>query len=353
MLSWVGGVALLAELAVPMGGTDGDWRYVRPHKEIADAVLSNVTMPTRDQGWAAGSRGSAPLLLSWNGTRWNERPAPFPADTMVEGLDAASPGNAWLVGSGPDGVPRVARHGGSGWSAVKLPIPGPSFPRDVDTLPSGQTWITGSASGFAGNTATIWHWDGRAWRTASVTARPGAHSELTAVSARTESDVWAAGTRGFRPVRQLLLHWDGRTWTETTPPALRAESTLADVTATASGQAWAVGSIKASDGADIPLVQRWNGRTWTVVRPPVARGRLYTVTGDGSSGIWAAGEDARARPLLAHYDDAGWRVPAIPTPCDMPAAIRALTTTPHLWAAGSYHHSSDHALTWTNTPRPR
>lgn len=343
----------------------GCWRSVRPSTESADAMLGAVTAPAEDAAWAVGSRGGAPLVLRWNGVRWREIRSPLPAGTLLEGVAAASPHEGWLVGYGPDGTPRTAHLRKKKWRSVQLPISGPSFPRDVDVRRSGEAWIVGSSSGANATQATTWHWNGHKWRTVPIPDGSGVNSELVAVSSQGPNDAWAVGTRGAYPPRQLLLHWDGQGWTPSKAPELPGESTLADVVTTRSG-AWAVGSTRAKE-ADLPLAEHWDGKSWQVVPIPGAHGRFYSVASDGKGGIWAAGEDDTRHLLLAHWNGVRWDISRAPVPDPSgdgdargPAAAWGLADTPgtpYLWAVGSYGRKGAdplrHALTWTNSPRPR
>ncbi|MFC9969518.1 hypothetical protein ACFVH6_01290 [Spirillospora sp. NPDC127200] len=113
-------------------------------------------------------------------------------------------------------------------------------------------------------------------------------------------------------------------------------------------------------------VRRWDGRAWKPVPVPGLRGRFDSVTGDGGSGVWAAGEDGDGRPVLAHWAHGRWDLsrPPVPDPSgddpgDGPASVTALARAPgggRVVAAGSYGRPHDplrHAITWTDAPRPR
>jgi hypothetical protein len=81
-------------------------------------------------------------------------------------------------------------------------------------------------------------WNGSAWSTVPAPAM----SSLTAVSARSSSDVWVAG---FDPAgRSAVAHWNGGAWTVTTI-AVTGGPGLPSLTAIAAADAntaWPVGS---------------------------------------------------------------------------------------------------------------
>src|SRR3954452_3532411 len=53
------------------------WRYVRTGDAGPGTTLGDVAAPTPEVAWAAGSRGSRPMLMTWTGIRWRETPLAF------------------------------------------------------------------------------------------------------------------------------------------------------------------------------------------------------------------------------------------------------------------------------------
>ncbi|MBO2448427.1 hypothetical protein J4573_15100 [Actinomadura barringtoniae] len=337
------------------------WRLIQPDGTFPDSTLGEVTTPADGTGWAAGSRGEAPLLLGWNGHRWHERRIPLPADTLLEGVSAVSGKEAWAVGLGKDGTGRTAHLSGAKWVKGSLPGGRPVVPRAVEARTPNEAWVVGSTGGIAGNRAAAWRWNGKAWAAVPVRTGSGGNSELMAISSRSSEDAWAVGSAA--PARQLLMRWNGKAWKSVNGPDLHGESTLADVVALESGEAWAVGTASpgpAGSASEVPLAERWDGKAWKVVEVPGVNGRFYSVAADGGTGIWAAGEDDAAHPLLAHWDGIRWDVsrPTLPQGADQGEvwAISHIPGTPYLRAVGWYARPGDrqrHAVTWTNSPRPR
>ncbi|MCP2335312.1 hypothetical protein [Actinomadura rupiterrae] len=412
--AWTGvDVTVRSEGAARPGWADETccWRYVRPDGVTGESVLTGISAPSPNAGWAVGRAGNAPLVLSWTGTRWRREAPPLRDRTRLSAVSSRSADDAWIVGSGDNGYARAVHWNGRSWVSYVLPAAGgtPIIAKSVSERAPGDVWAVGSANGFAGTMAVAWHFDGRTWRVTPTHAGPG--SALNAVSADASDDAWAVGTEGSR---QLLLHWDGHTWKATKPPVSAVDATPSAVTAHARNNVWVVGRTQA--GA--PLVEHWNGRVWTVVPSPVPKpGRITkaakrpptpqpgknrrsneVVTGatgvvsDGAGGIWISGTDADLMPYLAHYTGKTWRVsrPPLPTP-DGPriqAGNRTATApsnetgdtagtgagyrssgasgtasglalvpgTREVRIAGAFGGLADaptHALTWTNAPRPR
>jgi hypothetical protein len=377
------GLGLTATALPTLSADCGCWRYVRLNADgtpatastayRAETTLSDVAAPSYQVAWAVGSRGSDALLARWTGLGWRETALPVPADTLLEGVAAASPRDAWTIGYGPGGTPRAAHWDGDGWRSMPVPGQTPAFPRAIDARTAGDAWIVGSG-GSGVTQATTWHWDGRSWQQVVIPDGPGTASTLAAVSARAPDDVWAVGGRGSFPARQLILHWDGQGWTPYTAPDLDGEAILSDVVALGRADVWAVGSttVPAPTGSapgtvtDRPLAEHWDGRSWRDVPLPEASGRFYGVTGDGHGGIWAAGERPDGRGFFARWDGARWELSAAPAPgapgTAAPSAavwnLARISGTDYLWAVGAYEPLTGElparrAITWTNAPRPR
>ena len=74
------------------------------------ALLTGVSALSPADAWATGSYESSggtvilTFVLHWNGTRWTQVPAPSPRGTgtspftVLTGVSARSPGDAWAVG---------------------------------------------------------------------------------------------------------------------------------------------------------------------------------------------------------------------------------------------------------------
>src|SRR3954453_11302631 len=132
------------------------WRFVRPSGVTADSALGEVTAPAYTTAWATGSRGSRPLLMTWNGHECRDTPLDIPQDTLLEGVSATSPKDAWIVGFNPHGTPLAVHWGGRTWRPAPFPKLGPSFPQAVDARTNQDAWSVGSTSGFAGTQAAVW-----------------------------------------------------------------------------------------------------------------------------------------------------------------------------------------------------
>jgi hypothetical protein len=203
-------------------------------------------------------------------------PASPGPDRFLFGVSAASPSDAWAVGSSrAAGRPArtLALHwDGSAWQAVRTPNAegGDNFLNAVAADSSSDAWAAGFRRGPDGVARTlVMHWDGRRW---SILPSPnpgdGEHV-LSSASAARGDDVWLAGySRERSTFRPLILHWDGVDLRATYPASSGAGDGSGSLSAAvgaisaAGGTALAVGGYAPRDGGPEPLVLRWDGSAW-------------------------------------------------------------------------------------------
>jgi hypothetical protein len=191
-----------------------------------------------DQSPPPAMRGTAPLdtiwglapndvwtsadghFFHWNGTGWTEaRVTPADATNLeVGGFWGASPNDVWALGAFPAAHPFLAilHWNGVEWTQVLNPQL-----TQYTTEEAQVNALWGSAAndiwavGFSYSGSQIWHYDGRAWKHATV---PMFNGMLTAVWGFCASDVWAVGEeqapgrlRGNQQAA-VVLHFDGQSW---------------------------------------------------------------------------------------------------------------------------------------------
>lgn len=115
---------------------------------------------------------------------------------------------------------------------------------------------------------------------------------LRRVASVGDGTTWAVGSRYLAAVGQpIALRWDGERWTKTPVPVESdvVTSGLHDVAATGSGEAFAVGSIR----AETPYAIRWDGTDWKVL-PTIGTGEgkaeWLGVAATRAGGTWAVGK---------------------------------------------------------------
>jgi hypothetical protein len=166
------------------------------------------------------------------------------------------------------------------------------------------------------------HWDGSSWSQVT-TPDPGGDSVLTDVSAVSGSDVWALGGGGGG---SFALHWNGTSWTVVPLPD-PGGAQFTDVTAVSASSVWAVGSDESS-GVRQTLTVHWDGSSWTQVPSPDPGGTakdnlLYSVTATSSGDVWAVGDYDTPRspptifpvvtPVVLHWNGSSWSAAALDT----------------------------------------
>jgi hypothetical protein len=147
--------------------------------------------------------------------------------------------------------------------------------------------------------------------TAARSADPAASfttsGRLNDVSATSSGNAWAVG--GASGGNTLIVHWNGKAWKQVPSPA-PASGTLYGVAATSARNAWAVGGN---------LILHWNGTAWTRVPSPALG------TSSGLSGVaavsarraWAVGQigsGTHVKTLILQWNGTTWKRVPSPSP---------------------------------------
>lgn len=138
---------------------------------------------------AVGGDGASMRAFRWTGSAWSEERLSrlgLPAGRLL-GVDVLSQSRALAVGE--QGV--VLEKIGRGWR--QLPAPTPGAVTAVRAFNQARVYVTTSAG-------LVRRWNGRTWETRAVALADGGVS-LNAIDGLTESELWAAGTRGW------VVHW--------------------------------------------------------------------------------------------------------------------------------------------------
>lgn len=164
------------------------WQQVESPAATGLGQLMGVAASSANSVWAVGyvyngnTLSYAPLLLHWNGTTWTRMTLGVPKFNMEDllGVAAASPSNAWAVGTGP---------------CVGQSVNCPSH-------------------------SLTFHWNGHAWsHVASPSTQSNRDTNTLAGVAITGSAAIGVGSYfyaapGGAPVKALLLRWNGKQWVE-------------------------------------------------------------------------------------------------------------------------------------------
>ena len=228
------------------------------------ATLSSVAALGRDNAWAVGTDGHSALVEHWDGTAWSRVTVPDPGagtiySSRLTALAARSANDIWAVGTFDNPAPAPAQlyalhFDGSRWQNVAMAQTGSVTNSDNPYVASlvatsaNDVWMVGSHSSSVTLTE---HWNGTAWSIVpSPFNRVGGDviaGSLAAVTARSSTDVWAAGSYitfhdgDSAPVNHaLILHWTGTAWSQDAVPTSGSYNVLQGISTTAAGhRIWA------------------------------------------------------------------------------------------------------------------
>lgn len=266
------------------------------------------------------------LIEHSNGTSWSVVPSRNIAQggNRLTGVAAVSVNDVWAVGyycsincSSPpyNGDGTVIEHwNGSQWSIVPSPSPGrASVLTAVTAISMNDVWAAGSylgtSSGIGESTLTM-HWNGIQWSVVpspntSISSYP--QNNLYSVSAASANDVWAVGAArfGLGHYRVLILHWDGIQWSAVDAPSPGFYTNyLYGVEAAGAGNVWAVGNMVDFGTPLEALILHWDGSQWNQFVAPEGFATLYAVVALHPGYIWAVGQDAVNSRVVGRYQDA-------------------------------------------------
>ena len=270
--------------------------------------LHDVAAISAGEAWAVGASGdpTSPdevLLERWDGSAWTAEEGPSPGSETNEllSVDAAEPNDVWAVGRTASGFgdrPLVLRYDGTRWDIVAMPPDLTGVLTGVEALAPNDVW----AVGFSGdetaslNHALILHWDGELWATVDTgRAVGGGASLLNDVMALGPEDVWAVGTSHNQP---LIIRFDGKTWVRTETPVKGVANAIEPVGVE---DAWVVGRP----------IQRFDGQEWSQAANIRGDGQLHSISAVSPQDIWAVGirpgGTGITRSLVLRFDGRRWQ----------------------------------------------
>ncbi|HEY1389700.1 MAG TPA: hypothetical protein VGF38_14250 [Ktedonobacterales bacterium] len=295
--------------------------------------LNAVAALSASDVWAVGSlinhqpRPST-LIEHWNGTQWSivTSPNPGPLSDTLNAVVAIAASDVWAVGESVTGnnatQPLILRWNGTKWQVVSSAVPAGATASHFNAITriagTSQLWAVGSVrigpppTGALGYfQPLIERWDGTAWQIIASPALPaGAFAgELKGVVALSTTDAWAVGdyTARDHTNHTFIAHWDGSAWKMATSPD--GMGTLSSVAASNSHDVRAVGYLMSDEGSRRqPLIERWDGTAWQVMTSPEPTGSRITslngITTDSAGNFWVVGSwtgaDRVSKTLTLH-----------------------------------------------------
>lgn len=330
-----------AAQASPVTGVPQQWRVDDRTHSAAPGPLTSVTAPARGDAWAVGTSGTGhgtmPLVLHWDGTRWQPVTIPGTATFVPRLVTSTSPTDVWVLGAqGKHSVAWIFN--GATWKRTVLPGPIPDG--GFGAVSARDAWGSSGAigcvsvnGGVPDCTSGISHWNGARWSTRGLN---GFLQGITAAGAHT----WFLNLTDIQGlfgdhITGLPVIDEG---TGSTVKAVSAVSATrvalgGTLAAAASGQVWVLAHLGTAKGAAVLL--HWTGRSWTRIavparaggQPLIAKGSLVY---DGADGVWAG--------PYAHWTGRQW-INAFPGKLTGASAysltsIAAIPGTTDLWGVG-------------------
>jgi hypothetical protein len=315
-----------AAVAVPAGGCRPVTGLPAGFK-AGNSALDGVAAASPCDIWAVGT-----VAVHWNGATWRTaaiaRPAGGKGFTQLDAVAIVSASDAWAVGSygksQAAGNHALIEHwNGKSWTVAASPALGgrDSLLTGVTATSPADAWAVGDYYTATAVRSVIEHWNGKTW-TAQARPQPGGTTDvmLTAITATSQSNAWAVGTadatsRGRTVPEVLTEHWNGRRWIPiagTRFPAQAAPQVDA-VTVTSKSGAWAVGDYCVEAGCQT-VTDHWDGHHWTRVPSPSPGPRpknvdLAGVTAISARNVRAVGswnDNSSAKTLIEHWNGRTW-----------------------------------------------
>jgi hypothetical protein len=307
-------------------------------------------------GWTY--RPERPLVARWNGAAW--RTLSDPAQPVVGALTGVAlfPGGAWAVGeqgmdyTGRVSFPLLMRV--TGTTVREVPIPRTAYGGVLNAVAASSAadaWAVGNEDslGYGTGAALILHWNGTAWTRAQLPATVAREMGVVAgVAATSRTNVWIVS--GSIPVSGSsgIVHWNGRRWGDVVTPLIGMRYDLVSVAATSARNVWAAGF---GLSRDVAVILHWNGLKWTCalgvqMHPPkVSDVSLAAVSASSAGNAWAVGT------VALHLNGRTWRQVMIPE-LGQGNELQGVAVLPHsgaAWAVGNTDDSGTLMLHWNGT----
>lgn len=268
-------------------------------------------------------------------------------------VDGTSSSNAWAVGDttvGPVTRTLIEHWNGRSWRIQRSRNPGKRGDSltGVAAVSPTDAWAVGTALVSGNSEGLIEHWNGTAWSVQSGAQVPGALLNLSAVSAISATNIWAVGSLGATgtTVRQTFIeHWNGVAWSRVASPNASTNTNFLAGVAAIPGHAWTVGAaFEDNSNLQNPLVEQSTGTGWSVqaCQSPGAapQDTLAAVSATASGTAWAVGSFLNgrkvSRSLIEQAGPTGWTIESSPNrgPHNNFLTAVAATSATNAWAAG-------------------
>jgi hypothetical protein len=166
--------------------------------------------------------------------------------------------------------------------------------------------------------------------------------EIHAIEASPTGEVWAVGETLSKPTKGFVARWDGTEWkNEATLSIAGGDHSLHDIAIVSQTDMWVVGQYSAGPKTAKPLIAHWDGADWKVVTgidTGPGNSGLRTITAVAPDDIWVGGwynqegRSPEARSIILHWDGKAWG--SFPPPANAKRYIDDMSavSTDDVWA---------------------
>lgn len=252
-----------------------------------------------------------------------------------------------LAGNAYAAFPALRPHPHDRWHVVMSPNEGPNlgnvFYAAADLSPT-DAWAVGAwpaRSQYLTDTLAA-HWDGTKWSIVK-TPRNRHTAELVSIAAVASNAVWAAGYAENPSCicgSTIVDYWNGSAWRRLNTPNAGVASFLSAISAVSAHDIWAAGDDWPDQGTDVPLILHWNGKRWTATSfGQYQQAQLYSIYAPSHDDAWAFGYYLYSGTLVLHWDGASWTQVSFPDSTVQIISVSG-TAANDIWAAGYFYCDS-------------
>jgi hypothetical protein len=195
-------------------------------------------------------------------------------------------------------------------AAAKVPTGTKGQFNAVSAVPhSSDAWALGSV--YNSSSGKTRYFEARRhhghWQRVAAPNLGGSQGVLGTVAAASGRVVWIGGGRqqGHGSIQDFpaIWQWTGKKFVLAKfPPLFAGASSVADLSASSTSNAWGVGEMSPPDDSGF-VVLHWNGKKWSTVPVPEGFRRVST---SGPDNAWAIGLDDDNDFGLFHWDGKSW-----------------------------------------------